>query len=515
MPSKTAHICEIKTSEGFDRVRFEPNEVPEGEKAMKVGGKRVLRKFGFKGEESELIAYHFREKDGWTQAMAGTAKSWCAEHEGTFMAMTKDGKEATAIAAAPQRCSVVYLGPHEGQGFTAARLPEEGEDLVWHILLPFGHFDHPLYGPFDILPKYGAEMVANFQAGFPLTLGVPIDENNLHAVRGEGAYGWIRAMEIREAGDWGKAGVYGGILYTPAGIQAVKSNELPYLSPRFWVGIDEHATLKRCNIIMRCALCSYPFFSDQPELRVATADYVQSDLRPANRSAGKISGGVVMEKLIKQVREAYQKAKGEVSDEKWSEITEAFKTEEDWKGFLASLAEAPADEGGDELARLRADIEAKDKELGELRGKLSEGLKAAEEAEKAKSDLTARVDKLEADKQKAEVTQDLAATRLEGGFAYTQEAVGLLATMQLEPGPAASKAVLDHMAAHGGKMATMPLGDVPMLTANTDSGEQTDEAWFAAKSMMKDVREKSQGLHDDEGITYQKAYARIIKEMSQ
>lgn len=512
MPSKTAHICEIKTSEGFDRVRFEPDQVPEGEKPMEVGGKRVLRKFGFKGDESELIAYHFREKDGWKQG-AAAARSWCGEHDGTFMPMTKDGKEATV--------SVVYLGPHEGQGMIAARLPDEGEDLVWHILLPFGHVEHPLYGRFDILPDYGAEMVANFDGGYPLSLGIPIDEDNLHGSRREGAYGWIRALEVREAGEWGEAGVYGGILWTPAGVEAVDTKALPYVSPRYWVGPDEHPTIKRRNLIMKAALCSYPWFTQQPELRVATADYVRTELPdPAASEPHRIvgpttAGGAPMEQLMKQAREAYQEAKGPVTDEKWAEITAGFKTEEDWQGFLASLAESSADEGADDLAKLRADIEARDKELAELRGKLSEAEKAAEEAEKAKNDLNGRLTLLEHDKQEAEVKQELAATRLEGGFAYTSEAVGLLATMQLDPGPAASKAVLDHMAAYGGKMATMPLGEVPMLTATTDRGEQTDEAWLAAKGIPDDTKDRTRKRAAKEKIGLREAYDLVIKEMSQ
>lgn len=260
MPRPNEHVCDIKSYKEFARVRREPED---HDSPMNVGGKRVYRLFGFgEGEDGGgIAAYYFPRKQGWGEA-TDTAQSWCSEHGGTFHAMTGE------------KAAIMYLTEGAAISMVEAAVSAEG-GTIWHELIPIGQFAHPEYGEFNVTDETLGAMIEAFNKGMPVSAGIPIDERGDHSMRADGAYGWIRQLEVRDNCLWGE------IEWTPDGIEAVSSGRFKYISPRFFVGED--------NFIKSAALCTRPFFDQQPELQVAASDYVEvtgaDDGREAKRAA--------------------------------------------------------------------------------------------------------------------------------------------------------------------------------------------------------------------------------------
>jgi len=166
----------------------------------------------------------------------------------------------------------LYALPGEPLQVLCAALSEADENgLAWHPFVPSGKFQgHNKVGEFEVTAADLQQMVDNFNRGLPFGAGVPIDEDGLHQMRGEGAYGWIEALQIRGNTLWG------GIRWTEDGKTAVGSKQFRYVSPHFYVdsmgGYPNQAWMpSQGSLLFSAALCTRPFFREQPELQIAAA----------------------------------------------------------------------------------------------------------------------------------------------------------------------------------------------------------------------------------------------------
>ena len=439
-----------------------------------------------------------------------------------------------------QTATIVFDGKGGASGFTqaivaAAADPASGQSaapsadgLFWHPLIPLGKFTHQQYGEFETTAADAAEMIANFNSGLPGPKGIPIDQNAEHLTRGDGAYGWVKSLEIRENTLWG------GIEWTTDGIEAVASNRLPYVSPYFCSGTKPHPTYNARNLIIAVALCTRPFFFNQPELHVAASEFVQvpiSDTTPDAQS----EGGIPMPSpLAEDARKKYEAANGSVTDEEWTKLTKDFATDDDWKEFIAGLADAKTDTPAtdasasdaktepktepktdaatdiDALKQAKADAEAR---LAEAVNKLAEAETRASAAEQSTEQLAERVATLEAERNEARAREEIAATDLGSGQRYSPVAVDLLVAQRLNPNAETVAAIEAHMKDHGGKMETVIFGEYPKLTVvAATSGTMPDADWWANKktTIPADTIAATEAAAKKDSITYREAYDRVI-----
>jgi len=241
MPRPNFHSCELlPDSTPKDRVRT---------KHETIDGKPVSVIYYIKDNKAKRKSVLF-PKSSWD---ADAARAHCS---GTF------------VPAGKAAATLVFIDEGPAQAITLAVAPSaeetETQELVWHPVIYVGRWEHSSYGEFEVKLSDLEEMVSNFEAGVPLQAGVPIDENGVHDVRGEGAFGWIEKLEIREDALWA------GIKWTQDGIAAIEDGRYKYLSASFYIGENPYA---ETSTLQAGALCTRPFFSQQPELRVAASEY--------------------------------------------------------------------------------------------------------------------------------------------------------------------------------------------------------------------------------------------------
>ena len=439
-----------------------------------------------------------------------------------------------------QTATIVFDGKGGASGFTqaivaAAADPASGQPaapsadgLFWHPLIPLGKFTHQQYGEFETTAADAAEMIANFNSGLPGPKGIPIDQNAEHLTRGDGAYGWVKSLEIRENTLWG------GIEWTTDGVAAVASNRLPYVSPYWVTSTQPHPTYNARNLIIAVALCTRPFFFSQPELHVAASEFVQVPISDTTQDT-KPEGGIPMPSpLAEDARKKYEAANGSVTDEEWTKLTKDFATDDDWKEFIAGLvevktpdtdasvpevktepktepktdADAPADI--DALKQAKADAEAS---LADAVNKLAEAETRASAAEQSTEQLAERVATLEAERNEARAREEIAATDLGSGQRYSPVAVDLLVAQRLNPNAETVAATEAHMKDHGGKMETVIFGEYPKLTVvAATSGTMPDADWWANKktTIPADTIAATEAAAKKDSITYREAYDHVI-----
>lgn len=483
MPAPNEHVCDIKSYKDFERVRREPEDY---DSPMRVGGKRVYRLFGFGGEgESGVSAYYFPRKHGWADATE-TARSWCDKHGGTFHAMT--GKKA----------AVFYIDEGPAISMVEATTSRDG-GTVWHELVPMGDFDHPEYGEFNITEETIAEMIERFNSGAPVAGGIPIDEKGDHSMRAEGAYGWIRSLEARDNSLWGE------IQWTPDGVEAVDSKRFKYISPRFFVG--------ETNFIKAAALCTRPFFNQQPELQVAASEYIEVENQPRQETGHtQTLGGTTMALSEKDARSQYEEVHGELSDEAWKEVTDGM--EDDWDAFVANIdKEQKEEKTGEKEAETgeqvtAEDIKALEDELAQKQKDLEQLQAQKGEAVAAVAELTKRVEGLEQDKKRTEIEAEVAATQF-GDERYSPAAIKLLTGLQMGD-DGAVKAIQEHLEAHQGQFEKIPVGEFKQLTATTETGEEDEETWFANHPMTESTRKRVKEIATSEQVGLREAYTMHI-----
>lgn len=497
MPRPNEHVCDIRPTEGYDRVRNEPED---SDNPMEVDGKRVYRTYGFKDDTSEIVMYRFPRDETWADATQ-TARSWCEEHDGSFEPMTGESE-----------AGIYYRGDGSAQSLTAAQVMEdmtEQQDVVWHPLIPLGTFDHSTFGEFETTREDAEEMVANFTEGLPTSKGIPIDEDPTHTGRTNGAYGWITEMEVRDGAVWA------AIQWTGEGRDAVEDGRLPFISAHWYGSDSESPSYGRSNLVIAAALCTRPFFHDQPELRVATVDYKPTEHEDKQKASSDTTTGddsMAAEELYEKARTAYEAAKGDVTDEEFDEIIEGVETEDQVDAFIAALEEEDSD---DTDADTDADDDegAPEDELASLRERNAELEAQLEQARGAKEELTEQVDRLsrdvkelQSDKQRTELESELAATTLEGNRRYTDEVVSLMASAQLEPSAENVEALQSHIQENDGAVATVPMGESPAITATNDEGELTGDAWLESKNITDETKQATRTLARKHDVPMKDAY---------
>jgi len=389
-----------------------------------------------------------------------------------------DTKQGDKWVKAP---SLVYINEGPAQAITLAVTPSteeaETQELVWHPVIYAGNWEHLQYGTFEVKLSDLKDMVSNFEKGIPLQAGVPVDENGVHDVRGEGAFGWIEKLEIREDALWA------GIKWTQDGVAAIEDGRYKYLSAVFYIGENPYT---ETSILQAGALCTRPFFRQQPELQVAASgyNYVMGDKVAAKSdedTATTRTGGLSMNS--QEARIKYVELNGEVSDADWEKITKGVETDEAWDVLAASFVEeSKDDEGGDEgevsLDKQLVDAQAKVKELEQS---VTQEQEAKDEALAATQKLTERVDVLEKENKEARLHEEISAVDLGENKRYSPVAVGLLVAAQVDPGEKAINAIQAHMKEHGGSMDTVIMGEVGAVSATTAPGQQSDEQWWQQK----------------------------------
>ena len=409
----------------------------------------------------------------------------------------------------PSATSLVYINEGPAQAIMLAVTPSaeevEAQELVWHPVIYVGYWDHLSYGEFEVKLSDLQEMVSNFEAGIPLQAGVPIDEDGVHDVRGGGAFGWVEKLEIRDDALWA------GIKWTQDGVAAIDDGRYKYLSASFYIGENPYA---KTSILQAGALCTRPFFRQQPELQIAASEYnykTRSDRDTTNTQAG----GLIMNS--QEARVKYVELKGEVTDDDWTKITEGVETEEQWVALTAGFAEnsEDGDSGDDEdngeeesLEKQLADAQAK---VGELELSVVQEQEAKDKALATTQKLTERVDVLEQENKETKLHEEIAATDLGDNKRYSPAAVGLLVAAQISPGGESIKAIQAHMEEHGGSMDTVMMGEFGAISATTATGEQSDEQWLEQKQITEETKKEVKKVAATDKIGFEQAYTQIIE----
>lgn len=377
---------------------------------------------------------------------------------------------------------IFYSDEADGYGFTEAMLPESEEvKLVWQPLIPAGDFDHPDFGKFTVTLEDLVSMEANFRNGLPVGKGIPIDENGLHELRGDGAYGWVIDVRIKDG--W----LEGGIEWTPAGIMAVDSGELPYVSAHFYPhGSEAPSPWGTDNLILSVALCTRPFFNNQPELRVAATAYKRTGpgVRATANQQKTESEDKVMEDLQKKLDEALAQIK------ELSTMIEGLTAERD---------------------ELKAQTETLTTERDELKEQAEALTGEADTAKETIEKLEGRVVVLEEETALADAKESIAATALKNGQQLAPQAVALMATARVKPTEDNLKALQDHLMENGGRLLTVPLPDKDKGLTATASEKLTDEEWLEAKPITDAAKASVRRLMDRKGLAAPDAYQEYLR----
>lgn len=363
----------------------------------------------------------------------------------------------------------------------------DGTEPVWYPLLPFGRYVTPDDKYFEITPEYTEQMIAQFREGLPNALGVPGDENQLHAKHELGAFAWATDLENREDGLWG------ALKPTQEGLKYADS--LPYVSPHFTVGDAVDPNYGRKNFLAAFAMCSSPWFYGQPGLTLEPGATVAASMStvggdaPDDNQKQEIEGGTNM-------------PTPEELQAKIDELTAALTAKDEQITTLTTEKET-----------LTTDLAAKDERITELEA-------AQTESESKVTDLTTRLETLEKaaeDKAKEDAlaakVNELATEVLTEGeeqVVRTREGAEVMASMLLNPCTETAQAFQAHLAANGGKVATEPIADKPYLQpfkaamgGRGGDGNLTDEQKLAA--LPEDTARRIKGIMDADGIGFEAA----------
>lgn len=403
----------------------------------------------------------------------------------------------------PAICAgLVYNSPSEGYGFAEAVLPADpAEPLVWQPLIPVGDFEHPDFGPFTVTYEDLAAMEGNFRAGLPVGKGIPIDEDGLHELRGGGAFGWIKDVRIQDG--W----LEGGIEWTPAGMAAVGSGELPYVSAHFFPqGCEAPAPWGRDNFVLSVALCTRPFFNNQPELRVAATSYkrVGPGVR-ATQHDNEVKATMAQENDL-QAR--LDEALGKVTT--LAEQLATLTTERD--GLKASLDTVTEERDG-----LKASVDALTEERDGLKASVATLTEQCDGYKLSIENLESRMGEMEEATALAAAEKDIAATALAKGQQLAPAAIGLMATAKVKPTPENLRALQDHLMENGGALLTVPLPEKDKgLTATAPISDEamTDEEWLAAKPITEAAKVRIRQIMQSKSIKASVAYREYLRAKS-
>lgn len=401
--------------------------------------------------------------------------------------------------------TLIYNRADEGYGVARAVLasgtePTADDGLIWHLLIPFGRFVHRDYGPFSFSRHNAEKMVASLRAGLPGPLGIPIDEDNQHRKRAEGAYGWIRDLAI-----WDN-GLAMGVEWTDDGDSAIRSRKLPYVSAHFVLDRPDEM-YGRDNMVIAAALCTQPFFFDQPALRVAATAYQ----RIADEDSERVEDD---QENSSEVTTTMPETAPEVTVETAETVAEPevepVATEPEVVAEPETVAEP------DVAPEVVAEVEPEATpepvtDASDIEARLAAADTRVMELEAQLKTISAALAEAQAGQALAAAQERLAATAVGDGRRLSPAAVAIMATAEVHPTPENMQAVTAHILAHGGQLETMPIGDKPALTLLATAGQVTDEEWLTAYHIADDAKAAVRRLAAKKSIGLRAAYDEYLK----
>jgi phage I-like protein len=153
-----------------------------------------------------------------------------------------------------------------GYVFDLGELQFEEEKPTWVHLLPYGQFEHPVFGPIDITAEKVTDMVTNFQQR---VRGQMLDIDYAHKTdpaKGGKAAGWIIGLESRDDGLWGL------VSWTGEAQKEVKDGAWKYMSAEYqdkWCNPQGSCW---DNVLFGGALTNRPFMKDLAPINLMEYD---------------------------------------------------------------------------------------------------------------------------------------------------------------------------------------------------------------------------------------------------
>lgn len=213
----------------------------------------------------------------------------------------------------------------------------------WIQAMPFGHYDHPVYGSIEFTPEKAQEFAANVKSGIR---GQELDIDYDHKAADGQAAGWVKDAEVRSNGLWLL------VDWTKKAYDLIKDKAYRYFSPEF---TDEWKHPKtgetHNNVLFGGALTNRPFLKDILPINLSEimAEPQPTPVPPAPPAPTKIAppkeGGLVDPKKLREILGLSEDASDETVTAKLAELAKP------QQPTYASLEDVNTPEP-DEMARL-------------------------------------------------------------------------------------------------------------------------------------------------------------------
>jgi len=130
-------------------------------------------------------------------------------------------------------------------------------DLPTEIhIVPFGKWDHPVYGQFEVTHETVQEFIKNFSYGIRAEHRLPITAGH-DTFQETGAVAWF--SELYE----GANGLYAKVEWTPEGNRLLREGAFKYFSPEWYTDYTDPADgIKYGHVLIGGALTNKPFFRE-------------------------------------------------------------------------------------------------------------------------------------------------------------------------------------------------------------------------------------------------------------
>jgi hypothetical protein len=122
--------------------------------------------------------------------------------------------------------------------------------------MPYGEWDHPLYGKVSITPEIADTYKKNFDDRvYGQDIPLSFEHFGLDAAKGNKAAGWVKDVRV------GDDGVYWTVAFTEEAAKEVEDGAWRYFSPEMYdEWLDPATSKKHDNVIVGGALTNRPFF---------------------------------------------------------------------------------------------------------------------------------------------------------------------------------------------------------------------------------------------------------------
>lgn len=122
--------------------------------------------------------------------------------------------------------------------------------------LPYGEFDHPLYGTVTITPEVAEQFKRNFDENvYKQEIPITFEHFGMDASKGMKAAGWVKSVRVADDG------VFWTVAFTEEAAKEIKDGAWKYFSPEFYdVWEDPETNMLATYVIVGGALTNRPFF---------------------------------------------------------------------------------------------------------------------------------------------------------------------------------------------------------------------------------------------------------------